>query len=1015
MTKLVTKTVSVALLVALCSSAIFAQVRTTKKQTLDSQKFVSEQRTVISNDLTMVAKKAEASSTKNSNSRGSVFYEGFEGTTGNALPAGWFKTTATPAWGSSSGAPDGTSPHDGTRMALNTWATTARNAWMITPAINLTAGTEYSITFYLRMAGWDTERDKLEVRLGQAQTVAGMTASGSIEVYKNETDAVTSWTLITKPFTPTTTGNYYLGFHAYTGYNLGYSICVDDIDITFSQPPCPIITNLQYAIQGSDAILTWNAPAEGEPAGYKVYEGNTLLATVTTTKCILRDLSYGEHTFGVEAFYDAPCDPVRIVTTLNIKKSFPVTNLNGNCDNGSLTLTWNEPVLPSSMKIQYVEGLGGAIGIETAAHELWPVNRYTPTDLAAAGIMTGMKLEKVGFCPTIAQGNSITSATYTIKVWSGGTFGSIPNPGTLLTSKTLVSTSLTAGQWNDITLDTPITIDATQELWIGYQMVSTAGGYYCGSGDGAIINEKSNVCYFGDEWGTLGFAWAVRGFFTTEGITVTVDHYDVYKDDVLFGQPTTNTFSSTSVTEGKSDYCVVVVYDNDVYSDKVCKQIICGDNYCEPARDLSVTYTTDCKAQLSWSRPATKDTRVVLWDNTNIGADNSGLASNYYSVNDNWVYSADDFVADEIWKIEKITTQGFSNTSSSPSPLPTKMSVVIYKNASGNKPGTEIYRNDAINVNIDEGIPFIITLPDGGFTLPEPGRYWVTIAGAYDVSSTESANYHWYIYVGATPKEKNAHRQVKGNVWQDWADLLSDMDAVSLYFKMEGQVIIVPRKYNVYRDDVKITTLNNTETYTDTTLDPTMGHTWAVKNVCNGELESAPIEQTKSACVNVCPKVTNAQVLFNNTNTQATITWTAAQYAQGYIISRGGQVVGEVTETTFIDEYDFVSGGTDIYTWTIVTKCSFGNSDAVTVEGMLGIRELINNFSVYPNPASTKVVIEGENIVKVEVYNGLGVLVKTQKGNVKSIDVSKYNLGSYIFKVYDVNNNVVTKQITILR
>ena len=72
-----------------------------------------------------------------------------------------------------------------------------------------------------------------------------------------------------------------------------------------------------------------------------------------------------------------------------------------------------------------------------------------------------------------------------------------------------------------------------------------------------------------------------------------------------------------------------------------------------------------------------------------------------------------------------------------------------------------------------------------------------------------------------------------------------------------------------------------------------------------------------------------------------------------------------------------------------------------------------SKISVYPNPAQNLVYIEGIDIMKVEIYNMFGQLVETQK--VKTIDVSKYNAGAYLFKTYDVNGNVVISNIMVTR
>jgi hypothetical protein len=60
--------------------------------------------------------------------------------------------------------------------------------------------------------------------------------------------------------------------------------------------------------------------------------------------------------------------------------------------------------------------------------------------------------------------------TYTVQIYQGGVWGAPGNrtPGTLIASQELHNENLTFNQENTITLETPVTIDASQELWIGY-------------------------------------------------------------------------------------------------------------------------------------------------------------------------------------------------------------------------------------------------------------------------------------------------------------------------------------------------------------------------------------------------------------------------------------------------------------------------------------------------------------------------------------------------------------------
>ena len=80
---------------------------------------------------------------------------------------------------------------------------------------------------------------------------------------------------------------------------------------------------------------------------------------------------------------------------------------------------------------------------------------------------------------------------------------------------------------------------------------------------------------------------------------------------------------------------------------------------------------------------------------------------------------------------------------------------------------------------------------------------------------------------------------------------------------------------------------------------------------------------------------------------------------------------------------------------------------------ILGINELNNTVTIYPNPTSGTISIESANFVKVEIYNTLGQLVETK--NVNTFDVSHYSSGVYFFKVYDVNNNSVIKRAMVVK
>ncbi|MDR2971710.1 MAG: DUF2436 domain-containing protein [Bacteroidales bacterium] len=322
----------------------------------------------------------------------------------------------------------------------------------------------------------------------------------------------------------------------------------------------------------------------------------------------------------------------------------------------------------------------------------------------------------------------------------------------------------------------------------------------------------------------------------------------------------------------------------DGYTEDICTITIEDDGTpdpdCDPATNLAVTYAEDCsKATLTWDEPA-KSRGTILWDNTNIDVTTSGLLSQYWSGNDNWIFTADDFVADGPWIIEKIYSQGFSNA---PAVLPTNFMIVIYENGTDNKPGAEIYKSASIPVT-NGGEPEI-TLPTP-FQLPAAGTYWITIAGVYNASvstNAEITNYRWNIYYGTIAKGYEQHLYDKlaliAPTPAAWFSVtsLGVPAAKSMYFKIEGTNDgpgPSDLAFNIYRDGELIEENLNAITYEDTDFDPAVGHTWSVKVVCEEGGESDAISVTEEACEEEgdCDPATNLTVEYDGC-TKAELNW----------------------------------------------------------------------------------------------------------------------------------------------
>lgn len=80
-----------------------------------------------------------------------------------------------------------------------------------------------------------------------------------------------------------------------------------------------------------------------------------------------------------------------------------------------------------------------------------------------------------------------------------------------------------------------------------------------------------------------------------------------------------------------------------------------------------------------------------------------------------------------------------------------------------------------------------------------------------------------------------------------------------------------------------------------------------------------------------------------------------------------------------------------------------------------GVGETMSSdLIVYPNPADSKIIVEGENIGVVEVYNSLGQKVAAVEGSEHtSVDVASYENGVYVVRVITNDGNVTTKKVTI--
>ena len=145
--------------------------------------------------------------------------------------------------------------------------------------------------------------------------------------------------------------------------------------------------------------------------------------------------------------------------------------------------------------------------------------RWTAYDLADAGIVSGDMITNVKIVPWCTPGYTFLA----IQIYQGST--SLNDAGTLVYEQELVVSTLVSGAENVIELTTPVIINSTQELWVGYSVAHEGYDYFSGVGYdcGPRVPDKGDLIYIGGEWwtmyegseGDLSCNWNIEAYVAT--------------------------------------------------------------------------------------------------------------------------------------------------------------------------------------------------------------------------------------------------------------------------------------------------------------------------------------------------------------------------------------------------------------------------------------------------------------------------------------------------------------------
>ncbi|MCF8301903.1 MAG: T9SS type A sorting domain-containing protein [Bacteroidales bacterium] len=395
-----------------------------------------------------------------------------------------------------------------------------------------------------------------------------------------------------------------------------------------------------------------------ELIGYNVYRNNELLNNTPIEETMFDDLELdpGVYSYTVSAVYDegesSPAGPVEVF--IESGDLDPVNNLQAEVDNNTVMLTWETPGVDPQW-IHWDDGTNGnTIGL-TSGGSFELAAKWDPSHIMD---FDGFSITKVKIFP------AGFTCDYKLKIQKG------PNAGTLVYEQDLTGLEIEA--WNEVTLDSPVALDVTKELWVGYEVIEHDAGDFPGGTDsgpavagyGDMLNTGSSWVSMSTEYG-LDYNWNVQAYveqadgepvalnkvsnteFNNESEDLTavetetsqstyspmaeLQGYNAYRDGDKLNDALIEDlyYEDMGVPAGTSTYGVTAVYDEGESPAEEVEVTIQAPLLLPPANLEATVIDTD--VELTWSEPGEVSEWIHYDDGTNynsIGA-TSGGTTNY--------------------------------------------------------------------------------------------------------------------------------------------------------------------------------------------------------------------------------------------------------------------------------------------------------------------------------------------------------------------------------------------------
>ena len=502
------------------------------------------------------------------------------------------------------------------------------------------------------------------------------------------------------------------------------------------------------------------------------------------------------------------------------------------------------------------------------------------------------------------------------------------------------------GGWNTVTFDTPYPLTSAG-IFIGYEVTSSLP-FPMGLMLNNPISYKGSYAQVGD-LGLNPWHYVFDGFYYYHnaiigvveggepitistlvspfgaGLTTGAGNYE--PGDPVTVTATANTGNTfVNWTENSTIVSPNASYSFDAATDRVLKaNFMFGD--CTSATDLNVSYNSDCEAELTWTAPAAGDFSYNIYrDNTFVTTVSTTSYTDY----------GFDIYTGHTWKVTVVCGDDESEGVFQELGFCTTLPEIPCDDfiARDDSQNPYQYANNQFPINTTVGYSYTQTIYQASDINSEPGQ--ITAIG--------------FRYINETPQTKNAQSiflanldQAPNNQWvphgsltevfsgtidfnnsEDWVTIQLDTP-----FDYEGGIIVMAVHNNsgsvvTGSENTFRTSYNNPgglHYYSNTpfTLNPAPPERWNSQLIVIAKF---------TICFNDCEPVTDLSVNYTP-DCEAVISWTASATAIAYNILRDNvPIASNVTATTYTDE-GFVT--TTSHTWTVIAVCGNGESEEVSI------------------------------------------------------------------------------------